>query len=66
VIQGFALVLIIGVLCSMFTAIVVTRSVLRLIVRYEWARKAWLFGVSDSEFTARPTTRGLRREPRSA
>jgi preprotein translocase subunit SecD len=66
VIQGFALVLIIGVLCSMFTAIVVTRSVLRLIVRYEWARKAWLFGVSESEFTARPTTRGLRREPRSA
>jgi preprotein translocase subunit SecD len=66
VIQGFALVLIIGVLASMFTAIVVTRSILRLIVRYEWARKARLYGVSDSEFTARPTTRGLRREPRSA
>ncbi|HEX3265720.1 MAG TPA: protein translocase subunit SecD [Candidatus Limnocylindrales bacterium] len=66
VIQGFALVLIIGVLSSMFTAIVVTRSVLRVIVRYEWARKAWLYGVSESEFTARPTTRGLRREPRSA
>jgi protein-export membrane protein SecD len=66
VIQGFALVLIIGVLASMFTAIVVTRSVLRVIVRYEWARKAWLYGVSESEFTARPSTRGLRREPRSA
>ena len=50
----------------MFTAITVTRSILRLIVAREWARKAWLFGVSESEFTARPTTRtGLRREPRS-
>jgi preprotein translocase subunit SecD len=65
VIQGFALVLIIGVLASMFTAITVTRSVLRLVVAREWARKAWLYGVSDSEFTARPTTRGLRREARS-
>jgi protein-export membrane protein SecD len=66
VIQGFALVLIIGVLCSMFTAIVVTRSILRVLVRYEWARKAWLYGVSEEEFTARPTTRtGLRREARS-
>jgi preprotein translocase subunit SecD len=65
VIQGFALVLIIGVLASMFTAITVTRSILRLIVVREWARKAWLYGVSESEFTARPTTRsGLRREPR--
>jgi protein-export membrane protein SecD len=65
-IQGFALVLIIGVLASMFTAIVVTRSILRVVVAREWARKAWLYGVSEDEFTARPTTRaGLRREPRS-
>ena len=62
VIQGFALVLIIGVLASMFTAIVVTRSILRVVVIRDWARKAWLFGVSDAEFVARPTTRGLRRE----
>ncbi|HUQ44190.1 MAG TPA: protein translocase subunit SecD [Candidatus Limnocylindria bacterium] len=66
VIQGFALVLILGVLASMFTAIVVTRSILRVIVVREWARKAWLYGVSDSDFTARPTTRAaLRREARS-
>ena len=32
-IRGFALVLIIGVLVSMFTAIIVTRSMLRWIVR---------------------------------
>ena len=64
VIQGFALVLIIGVLASMFTAITVTRSVLRIVVNQQWARRAWLFGVSDAEFVARPT-RSLRREPRS-
>ena len=62
VIQGFALVLIIGVLASMFTAITVTRSILRIVVKQDWARKAWLFGVTDAEFVARPTTRGLRRE----
>ena len=66
VIQGFALVLILGVLASMFTAITVTRTVLRVLVGQEWARKAWLFGVTDAEFTARPSTRtGLRREARS-
>jgi preprotein translocase subunit SecD len=66
VIQGFALVLIIGVLASMFSAITVTRSILRLVVVREWARRASLYGVTDAEFTARPSTRsGIRREPRS-
>ena len=62
-IQGFALVLIIGVLVSMFTAIVVTRTILRFVVRRDWARKAWLYGVGPSEFTARPAgRRAVRRE----
>ena len=39
-IRGFALVLIIGVLVSMFTAITVTRTILRVVVRQDWARKA--------------------------
>jgi len=64
-VRGFGVTLTVGVLASMFTAITVTRSILRIVVAREWARKAWLYGVSDSEFTARPTTRGLRREPRS-
>jgi protein-export membrane protein SecD len=65
VIQGFALVLIIGVLVSMFSAITVTRTFLRLVVRNDWARKAWLYGVSDTEFTARPAgRRTLRGEAR--
>ena len=60
-IRGFALVLIIGVLVSMFSAIVVTRSILRVVVRQDWARKASLYGLRDDEFVAmgaqRPTTR---------
>ena len=61
VIRGFALVLIIGVLVSMFSAIVVTRSILRVVVRQDWARKAGLYGLRDDEFVAmgaqRPSTR---------
>ncbi len=51
-IRGFALVLILGVLVSMFSAIVVTRSILRFIVAREWSRKAGLYGVSPKEFVA--------------
>ncbi len=64
VIRGFALVLIIGVLTSMFSAIVVTRSIMRVVVRQDWARKARLFGLRDEEFVAvtapRQTRRALR------
>ena len=65
-IRGFGLVLIIGVLVSMFTAITVTRSVLRIVVAQPWARKASYYGVTEEEFLARPTSgRGsLRREAR--
>jgi preprotein translocase subunit SecD len=63
VIRGFALVLIIGVLTSMFSAIVVTRSIMRVLVRQEWARKARLWGLRDDEFVAvapqRPTRRPM-------
>ena len=61
VIQGFALVLIIGVLVSMFSAITVTRTFLRIVVAQSWARKARLYGISESEFTYRPTGRPARR-----
>jgi preprotein translocase subunit SecD len=49
-IRGFALVLILGVLISMFTAITVSREMLRWIVRQPWARRASLFGVEEDEF----------------
>jgi preprotein translocase subunit SecD len=65
-IRGFALVLIIGVLISMFSAITVTRSILRVVVGRDWARKARLFGVTEEEFVARtPGRTSLRREARS-
>ncbi|MGZ6341260.1 MAG: protein translocase subunit SecD [Candidatus Limnocylindrales bacterium] len=65
VIRGFALVLIIGVLTSMFTAITVSRTILRFVVAQPGLRKAWMWGVSDQEFLARPTTgRPMRGEAR--
>jgi preprotein translocase subunit SecD len=60
-IRGFALVLIIGVLVSMFTAITVSREMLRWIVRQPWARRASLFGVEEDEFQI-ATPRGRSRE----
>jgi preprotein translocase subunit SecD len=61
-IRGFALVLIIGVLVSMFSAIVVTRSIMRVMVRQSWARRASFYGLRDEEFVTRepmgrPSTR---------
>ena len=65
-IKGFALVLIIGVLISMFTAITVTRTMLRFIVPNEWARKPGLYGLTEEEFVgARGGRPGLRAEARS-
>jgi preprotein translocase subunit SecD len=49
-IRGFALVLIIGVLISMFTAITLSRLMLRWVVRQPWARRAGLYGVREDEF----------------
>jgi hypothetical protein len=48
----------------MFTAITVTRTLLRVLVERDWARHAGLFGVTEEEFLARPTGRALRREAR--
>lgn len=45
VVRGFALVLIIGVLVSMFTAITVTRTLLRYVTRTTWGRRLDLYHV---------------------
>lgn len=59
VVKGFALVLIIGVLTSMFTAISVSRMMLRWVVRQPWARSARLWALSEEEFQiARPRIKG--------
>ncbi|MCU0482869.1 MAG: protein translocase subunit SecD [Chloroflexi bacterium] len=65
VIRGFALVLIIGVLVSMFTAITVTRTILRLVVDVEAVRRPSLWGVSEEEWMARAVRPSTRREART-
>ena len=44
-VSGFAITLFIGVALSMFTAIVVTRTFLRLIISKQLVTKPWLYGV---------------------
>ncbi len=63
-IKGFALVLIIGVATSMFTAVTVSRTLLRAIVSQRFAEKAWMYGVSNEEFQARALPGRFRREAR--
>jgi preprotein translocase subunit SecD len=46
IITGFALTLFIGVCVSMFTAITVTRTFLRLVVGTGIAHDPWWFGVN--------------------
>jgi len=65
VIRGFALVLILGVLTSMFSAIVVTRTILRVVVRQPWARAASRYGMRDEEFVAVGPRPSARREARA-
>jgi preprotein translocase subunit SecD len=45
VVRGFALVLIIGVLVSMFSAVTVTRTMLRRVIRTSWGRNIELYHV---------------------
>jgi len=48
-VKGFAFTLVIGVLLSLFTAITITRTILRFLVG-EWIeKKLWLIGIDKSE-----------------
>jgi len=46
-VQGFAMTLLIGVAISMFTAITVTRTILHLLVGWQWAQKPSLYGLTS-------------------
>jgi preprotein translocase subunit SecD len=48
IIKGFALTLGLGILASMFTAIVVTRTFLRLIVPARFAQSAWMYELESA------------------
>ncbi len=51
-IKGFAITLALGVLVSMFSAIVVTRNLLRLTITRSLVEKTWLFGVSRRQINS--------------
>lgn len=55
-VQSFALTLLVGVAISMFTAITVTRTILHLLVGWEWAQNPSLFGLGTSWFAKRGAT----------
>ena len=48
-IKGFAITLALGVIVSMFSAIVVTRNLLKLVASRKLVQNTWLFGVSRKE-----------------
>lgn len=48
IIQGFALTLGIGIIISLFTAVTVTRTFLRLMAPLSFAHSAWLYGVEEA------------------
>lgn len=52
IITGFALTLFVGVAVSMFTAITVTRTFLRLMVDFGMIRNPWLLGMGRAEMRA--------------
>jgi preprotein translocase subunit SecD len=49
IIQGFALTLFIGVIVSMFTAIIVTRTLLRVILNVRPITDKWWLGVEHTQ-----------------
>jgi preprotein translocase subunit SecD len=51
IIRGFAVTLGLGVLVSLFTSIVVTRTLLRMTIRQPWGRHPVWYGVKASEDT---------------
>lgn len=55
IIKGFALTLGLGIVISLFTAIVVTRALLRLTIPLGLARSPWLFGLDHLEKLSTPT-----------
>lgn len=57
-VKGFALTLAIGVLISMFSAITVTRTFLKMVVGPRTARNSWLFNAEERHGTDTPEDRG--------
>jgi preprotein translocase subunit SecD len=58
IITGFALTLFIGVAVSMFTAITVSRTLLRIMLNSGWFHNPWWFGIDRTEKTTTATAAG--------
>ncbi|MFW6156875.1 MAG: SecD/SecF family protein translocase subunit, partial [Armatimonadota bacterium] len=54
-IKGFAIMLFIGVICSLFTAVTVTRWLLTMVAETRWAQKRSLYGVGERSEEAEET-----------
>ncbi len=52
IIKGFAVTLGIGVLISLFTSVVVSRTFIRLFIRTSWGRRAGSYGLKKNEVAA--------------
>jgi preprotein translocase subunit SecD len=66
-VKGFALTLAIGVAVSMFSAITVTRTFLKMVVGTPLARNHWLFNAEETHLRTAGTRAGeSRREPGDA
>jgi preprotein translocase subunit SecD len=48
IIKGFAITLALGIIISLFTAITVTRTLLRLIVPLQFAQNPWMFEIDEA------------------
>ncbi len=59
IIQGFALTLFIGVSVSMFTAITVTRTLLRVLLTSSVFHNRWWFGIESTPSTTRPSSTSI-------
>jgi preprotein translocase subunit SecD len=49
IIRGFAVTLGLGVLISLFTSVVITRTLMRLVIRQSWGRSLVAYGLKESE-----------------
>jgi preprotein translocase subunit SecD len=63
IIRGFAVTLGLGVLVSMFTAVVVTRTLLRLVIRQPWGRHPSWYGVKVPDADRQPQKKVAEVQP---
>lgn len=47
IIKGFALTLMLGIIVSLFTSVIITRTFLRLVVETGWFRDYWWYAIED-------------------